>query len=72
MPECTSCDRYFAPNAVLTDGTCPKCGEQVMTVTPTREQVKIPWHFWLVLAGVVAYLGWRVIQFVVWIFQSSF
>ncbi len=27
----------------------------------------IPWHFWLLLAGVVLYLGWRLLQGIGWL-----
>jgi hypothetical protein len=28
---------------------------------------KVPWHFWLLLAALVVYLGWRVVQGVGWV-----
>ena len=27
-----------------------------------KEKVKAPWHFWVLVAAVVIYLGWRLIQ----------
>ena len=26
------------------------------------EAVKVPWHFWVGVAAVIGYLGWRLIQ----------
>ena len=26
------------------------------------EKVRAPWHFWLLVAAVVIYLGWRLVQ----------
>lgn len=31
---------------------------------------KAPWHFKLMVAALVIYLGWRLIQGVVWILES--
>jgi hypothetical protein len=28
---------------------------------------KVPWHFWLLLAALALYLGWRLIQGVGWV-----
>lgn len=30
--------------------------------TDNQEEVKVPWHFWVGVAAVIAYLGWRLIQ----------
>ena len=30
--------------------------------TDNQEVVKVPWHFWVGVAAVIAYLGWRLIQ----------
>ena len=32
-----------------------------------EHSAKVPWHFWLLLAAVVIYLGWRLIQGVEWL-----
>jgi hypothetical protein len=37
------------------------------TAAAAEEKVKVPWHFWVLVAAVVAYLGWRLIQGVVWL-----
>jgi nitroreductase len=36
------------------------------------EGVTAPWHFWLMVAGVGLYLGWRLIQGVFWAAHNWF
>lgn len=45
------------------DGSCPSCGRQVATVTSTRP-ARVPWHFWLLVTALAAYLGWRVVELI--------
>ncbi len=69
MPWCDTCDCYLAPNSVKADGTCPTCDHQVDvgdTITETTKTDKVPWHFWLLVVALVAYLGWRLLQGVIW------
>lgn len=51
------------------DGSCPSC-ERVL-VDPARagaaEAPTAPWHFKLLVLALVVYLGWRLVQAVVWI-----
>jgi len=70
MPWCDTCDVYLAPNSVEAEGSCPTCQEPVDhgdRVTETERP--IPWHFWIVVAALVAYLGWRLIEGVGWLAQ---
>lgn len=68
MPWCDSCDKYLAPNAVSEDGTCPTCEADVDTADLKEpDRVKAPWHFWMMLVALVLYLGFRLIQFVIWL-----
>ena len=68
MPWCDHCETYLAPNAVKTDGTCPTCEEPADTADlKTKPVVRPPWHFWLMIVALVAYLGWRLVQGVVWV-----
>jgi hypothetical protein len=46
------------------DGSCPTCGRPIGAVA---EAPRAPWHFKVLVGGVVAYLGWRLFQLVVWI-----
>ncbi|MFM1838161.1 MAG: hypothetical protein ACO3FT_01870 [Ilumatobacteraceae bacterium] len=56
------------------DGGCPECGREIepsprsgSTHAPTLRELsemsgeKTPWHFKLLMAMLVAYLGWRII-----------
>ncbi len=45
------------------DGTCPTCGAQIGDPPDTS----VPWHFWLLVAGLVIYLGWRYLQGIQWL-----
>ena len=65
MPWCVSCDKFLNPASVEEVGSCPKCGNTVEMgefSTDNQEEVKVPWHFWVGVAAVIAYLGWRLIQ----------
>jgi len=75
VPFCEDCAKYWAPSTMKDDGTCPTCGRALATQTlapisgkALRElagdDAKAPWHFKLLVAAVVAYLGWRVVQLV--------
>jgi len=68
---CETCNKWRQPNALLADGSCPKCGtklddhaEQVVDEDSAEayEATKVPWHFWVMVAATVIYLAWRVIQ----------
>jgi len=66
MPWCEPCAKYWTPNAMNNDGTCPACDDQV--VEP-REHAggdvatdeKAPWHFKLMIVALALYLGWRLV-----------
>ena len=69
MPWCDTCDEYRAPTAVKRDQTCPTCGNVVdMEDVKVAAPVRAPWHFWVMVIALVAYLGWRAIEGVLWIF----
>jgi hypothetical protein len=36
--------------------------EDVKVAVPARA----PWHFWLMVIALVAYLGWRAVEGVIW------
>ena len=63
MPWCEDCARFWNPNSMPSDGTCPTCGRTLAEPASTR----VPWHFWLLVAGVSIYLGWRLLQGVGWL-----
>ncbi|WP_040492191.1 hypothetical protein [Ilumatobacter nonamiensis] len=70
MPWCEDCAKYYTPNSVNTDGSCPQCGEILQLgegAEHTHEEggevdESTPWHFKLMVVAVVTYLGWRLIQ----------
>jgi hypothetical protein len=36
-------------------------------VSAEGEKVKAPWHFWVLVAAVLLYLGWRLLQGIAWL-----
>lgn len=68
MPWCEPCERFFNPNTLHVDGTCPTCGEQLGDPRKTGWRV-VPWHFWVLLLAMAIYLGWRAVQGVVWVVE---
>ena len=67
MPWCEDCSRFYTPSTLSEDGVCPD-GHQVADPAENEPDGKIPWHFWLLVVGVVVYLGWRLIQGIEWLF----
>ena len=61
MPWCEACNRFFNPNTLLHDGSCPVCG------TVIAPPARAPWHFKLLLAAATLYLGWRAWQGIDWL-----
>ena len=65
MPWCEECAKYWTPNSMNDDGTCPTCGDQVTEphdhdiVAPDE---RAPWHFKLMVAALALYLGWRLVD----------
>lgn len=72
MPWCDSCDKYLAPSAATAEGACPTCGAKVDTgdAVVSAEQ-PVPWHFWIVVVALVAYLGWRLIDGARWLLERA-
>lgn len=79
MPWCATCDRFYNPNTLRADGTCPTCGRQVADpaegAAAEGEPEKLrrfsdepaPWHFKVLLVGIIGYLGWRLVQGLGWV-----
>ncbi len=63
MPWCDDCAKFWTPTSMPPDGTCPTCGAQIAEPPSTR----VPWHFWLLVAALVLYLGWRLVQLFQWL-----
>ena len=70
MPWCDSCSKYYAPNGLNPDGTCPACGRVVAEPPASGADVRAPWHFKLLVASAAAYLLWRAWQGVAWVIEN--
>ena len=75
MPWCEDCEKYWAPSSMNDDGSCPKCGanldEPALAAAQPGADVddeKTPWHFKLMIAALVIYLGYRFVELGVKIF----
>ena len=67
MPWCEECAKYYTPNSVEADGSCPKCGDALQLAEGTdgdeaAAEESTPWHFKLMVVAVVSYLGWRLVD----------
>jgi hypothetical protein len=74
MPWCETCSRFLNPNSLKSDGSCPTCGRVVADPSAddrSGEDEKTPWHFKLLIAVVVLYLGWRLVQVVGWFVSTA-
>jgi hypothetical protein len=72
MPWCDECARFYNPNTLQPDGTCPqhhRVAPAEGAVPPPEVKSTIPWHFWLLVIALAIYLGWRVVQLVLWLFR---
>ena len=76
MPWCDGCDRFYNPNSLRPDGTCPDCGRTVgeegvrpvaAATAPEPDAPPAPWHFKLLVVAVVVYLGWRLVEGIGWV-----
>jgi len=73
VPWCDTCDRFYNPNTLNADGTCPKCGRLVAEPTdvvagaPQEASPGAPWHFKVLIGATSVYLGWRLYQGLIWV-----
>lgn len=83
MPWCPACERFWSPPTVTPEGRCPECQGEVEAgrsrvmaeeENPERpggagaeELPPVPWHLKVIGGMAVAYLGWRLIQGIVWL-----
>jgi hypothetical protein len=72
VPWCEDCARFYNPNTLRVDGTCPTCGRRVADSGGEATATRAPWHFWVLVAAAVAYLLWRLLQGVGWLADSLF
>ena len=71
MPWCDPCSQYHAPTALHDGKRCPDCGEQADTEGPhaiEEEERTVgqsaPWHFWVVVVLLIAYILWRIVDLI--------
>jgi hypothetical protein len=76
MPWCETCNRFFNPNTLLPDGTCPNCGSQAAASQdasprtargpdgPDSVPQKVPWHFKLMVLATIGYVAWRIVEII--------
>lgn len=69
MPWCDDCNRFWNPNTLEPDGSCPRCGRVVAEPGKPAAPPKAPWHFKLLVGALALYLGWRVIEAVIWVVE---
>ena len=67
VPYCADCDRFYNPNTLDAEGDCP-VGHHVADPSEPELAPPVPWHFKLMLALLVGYLGWRFVQFIAVLF----
>ena len=77
MPWCADCDRFYNPNSLQVDGSCPTCGRKLGKQTDPGEakpeklrrfsDEPAPWHFKVLLAATSIYLSFRAWQGIVWV-----
>ena len=69
MPWCEPCGKFYNPNSLRPDGTCPDDHQVAEPSEPDAapQRAKVPWHFWLLLVALAVYLGWRLLQGIAWL-----
>ena len=66
MPWCDGCQKFYSPNTLRPDGTCPEDHPVADAEAPPKKK-KAPWHFWVLLIGLGIYIGWRIVQMIGWL-----
>lgn len=73
MPWCEGCARFWNPNSMGTGGQCPTCGTVIAAppdgIGADLADPGLPWHFKLLVAATVAYLGFRAWQGLAWVVE---
>jgi hypothetical protein len=73
MPWCEDCSRFYTPSTLTAEGDCPEGHHVADPDEPPAlvqsgadpredEPTRAPWHFWVLVAAVAVYLGWRLVQ----------
>lgn len=74
VPWCHGCDRFYNPNSLRADGTCPTCDQVVAAPSEASDPAEdsdsvAPWHFKVLIAVTAVYLGYRLLQGLSWVGQ---
>ena len=68
VPWCEECSRFLTPTSMGEGGECPRCGSVLAAgESPDDAEIRVPWHFKLLLVATVVYLGWRAVQGIAWV-----
>ena len=69
MPWCDQCNKFWNPPSLTAEGACPACGQVVAEPPASKvdDDVKVPWHFKLLLVALTIYLLFRAWQGVAWV-----
>ena len=67
--DCPSGHHVADPDtAVLVQSGAPGRDEDRADTSGKKPRVRAPWHFWVLVAAIVIYLGWRLVQGIMWLF----
>lgn len=71
MPWCETCSAYREPAAEGRGSVSLDCGHEIergdAPNDPDIVGSSAPWHFWVMVAMLAAYLLWRLVQAVFWL-----
>jgi hypothetical protein len=69
VPWCDTCDRFYNPNTLASDGSCPTCGRVVSEPADLEDASSsgAPWHFKVLIAVTAVYLSYRLFQGIFWV-----
>ena len=62
MPWCEECSKFWNDPQLDDGGSCPTCGTVI--APPSRH---VPWHFKVLLVGLIGYLVYRVYWLIEWL-----
>jgi RNA polymerase subunit RPABC4/transcription elongation factor Spt4 len=65
---CPSCGRTIEPTRsdLFQEVAVRDPDTEIADAVDDEDRVRAPWHFWLMIGAVVAYLGWRLVQGIFW------
>ena len=64
---CEECHRLVDPEDIAEDGTCPRCGTELVAPPDAPTRRKIPWTFKAMIVASIIYLGYRAYQGITWV-----